>query len=200
MSVRVDSQGVHIKDDSNHIISDFLTNGNSYIHDDLTLNDGSFHLNGEHNTISNVTMRSTDNTHDTGTVSVLTLDSLGTLDIKGGALSIANDGDIHILGNLTIDGDISASNLSGGGGGGGSYEHPDTITLIDVTATNNVTATNVSVSNELDVFSLSSQDITTQHIFVDTGSIGINVETPTKDFEVDGDTRIYGKFVNGNDY
>ena len=118
-------------------------------------------------------------------------------------MMISRNGNVSIYGNLTITGNLTADNFNGNGnghGGGGSYEHPDTITLIDLTTTNNVTATNVSVSNELDVFSLSAHDITTQSIFVDTGNIGINVESPSFNLEVDGNTRIYGKFVNGNDY
>ena len=42
-------------------------------------------------------------------------------------------GETYISGNVTITGNLTANNVSGGGGGGSSYTHPSTITLTELT-------------------------------------------------------------------
>ena len=86
----------------------------------------------------------------------------------GGGLSdkmvISRNGDIQIIGNLTVDGELTSGGGGGGGNQNGNYEHPDNITLIDVTATNvtvlnDITADNTIRSNHnIMVYNGSNQD------------------------------------------
>jgi hypothetical protein len=57
-------------------------------------------------------------------------------------------GETYISGNVTIAGNLTANNISGGGGGS-SYTHPENITLtnLSVSGLSNLATTNVTALN-----------------------------------------------------